>query len=159
MLFCGWRNSLRRLLAIIEDKRTSGYLAHLIVCAAMLCLLGACVDTSGWVRNCDHNLPELATWKDLIYPGAQQIQKNGSAERMETSFTTSDAPETVLAYYKDVLLKAHWQLDFPKTQIPNELRFRVANCCYFGSVSVIAESTGPGRTNVVVKSWWDMGCG
>jgi len=112
----------------------------------------ACGD-NGPAAHCDHSLPERGIWKTPIYPGAQQINNDDSmGERI--TFVTDDTSGEVYTYYDALLKKSGWKPD----QLTGHV-YGVANCCYYGRLTINSEFESDGQTKVTIESGWAMGCG
>ena len=107
---------------------------------------------------CDPKQPQLSTWNDPVYPGATHVRPPGFAGEDPTlRFDTSAPPTVVLAYYRDTLERAGWRAESGPTPAPGDLGYQIANCCYYGGVSVHVEAAG-GGSQVAVRHWWDPVC-
>ena len=134
--------------------RRAGCLALAVTALA----LPGCAGSDPAVRPCDPRLPQLSTWNDPVYPGATHVRPPGFAGEDPTlRFDTSAPPAVVLAYYRAALERAGWQIDSRQTPPPGDLGYEIANCCYYGGVSVHVEAAGSG-SQVAVRHWWDPGC-
>jgi hypothetical protein len=120
--------------------------------------LPGCGSGDAAVSACDPTLPQLSTWNDPVYPGATHVRRPGLAGDDPTlRFDTSAPPAVVLAYYRDTLERDGWRADPLQTPAPGDLGYLIANCCYYGGVSVHVEAAGSG-SQVAVRHWWDPGC-
>ena len=79
--------------------------------------------------------------------------------RVHNALETTDSPELVIAYYEGKLAEAGWKRDIRPTITQYDLYFTIANCCYFGGVTVDAIPAGQGVTTVNITDSWSMGCG
>ena len=59
------------------------------------------------IRKSEITLPEYKNMKQII---TKREVKNGAYYMKEFEFTTVDAPEVVLSFYKDALQKSGWKL-------------------------------------------------
>ena len=134
-------------------------------CVILLSLLTGCSGGGGPAANCDKSKPQLASWQDPIYPGAQHIhpgprfQDSDSPFWRQTVFDTDDSAQAVQTYYRDTLEKAGWQVETSGTPTPGTTQFTIANCCAYGWLNVIATPAPAGSTQVTVEHGWGMGCG
>jgi hypothetical protein len=134
--------------------------AGFVTCAVLLALLTSCVNSSGWIKECNHSLPERGKWANPVYLAARNVKHEQDPRgAILTTFETSDSPEQVLAYYDSKLIDAGWERDQPGSSVQHDLYFTIANCCYFGSATVDATPAGQGVTTVMVTNSWSMGCG
>ena len=154
-------NTGNPVLQPLEVARMTTFAIRLVSCLALLVLATSCVDTTGWIQRCDHNLPERGKWANPLYSGAQNAKHEAGqcCSEITTTFETTDSPETVIAHYEQVLGEAGWEGGSSPTGEQSDLRFGVANCCYYGHLTVTATRTSAGMTAVEVYSAWSMGCG
>jgi hypothetical protein len=130
----------------------------------LLSLLTGC-SGGGPAANCDKSKPQLASWRDPIYPGAQHIhpgprfQDSDSPVWRQTVFDTADSAEAVQTFYQETLEKAGWQVETSDTPAPGTANFTIVNCCAYGWLHVITTPSPAGATQVTVEHGWDMGCG
>ena len=132
-----------------------------VACGIIIARLTSCVNTSGWIKECDHSLPERGKWENPVYPAAQNVkhEQGTCCDEVTATFETRDSPELVLAYYERTLIEAGWKRDNRPNNTEHDLYFIIANCCYFGTATVDATSARQGVTTVKVTNSWSMGCG
>jgi hypothetical protein len=131
----------------------------------LLSLLASCSSGGGPAANCDKSKPQLSTWRDPIYPGAQHIhpgprfQDSDSPVWRQTVFDTADSADAVQSFYGETLEQAGWQVETSGTPTPGTTSFTIANCCAYGWLNVITAPSPDGATQVTVEHGWGMGCG
>ncbi|HKP54548.1 MAG TPA: hypothetical protein VJ183_18075 [Chloroflexia bacterium] len=99
-------------------------------------------------RGASYKAPLPSTVNPPIYPGAQNIRRDRPPNEV-IIFETSDKPDEVLEYYKDIVLKEGWRFD-QESQSENYLYVEYGPCPeYRFSVETRKESTG--LTRVVLE--------
>lgn len=98
--------------------------------------------------SASYKAPLPSTVNPPIYPGAQNIRRDQPPNEV-IIFETSDEPDEVLEYYKDIVLKEGWRFD-QESQSENYLYVEYGPCPeYRFSLETRKESTG--LTRVVLK--------
>ncbi len=134
-----------------------GYLFACSILLGILIALEACNSLED-ASQCSPNLPNPKTWRIPSYPTTKQTQNNYSIDSIKPMiFETSDDSKAVLIYYKDILTQSGWILD-QSSSSPNELIFRVVNCCRRMWLSIIVETKAGGQTRVTIQPGWGMAC-
>jgi hypothetical protein len=91
------------------------------------------------------------------YPNAQQLQVQDVTTAIyqpawRTTFATSDQPDVILDFYKNVLPKARWALYVPNTpETGNTLHFQLIEGCQLSQLSIVAQPDSQGLTTVELR--------
>ena len=116
---------------------------------AYVCMIGAVILISGCESGHARKRPD--TQNVPLYPGAQQVMhRDRDLFERVTLFQTDDPPDSVIAWYKDVLVEAGWTL---RMEYPDALDFGYSGSSREAAynLAVVVASVQDGRTSVEVR--------
>ncbi len=95
-----------------------------------------------------------------MYPGAQQPQVTPvvlypDIPSQAVTFSTTDKPDAVLAFYRDVLLKEGWETPYHDAPA-DSLHFVWDKGCPLYDLDLLLKPQSEGRTEVEVKTDVDL---